>query len=356
MRFFLRTTAAGAACTAVFAAVAAAQAPTVTVSGVGYVQYGYSLKTDSASVPIGHDNSFDVARSYINVIGKLAGGVTTRVTADIDGRKAATNQLTFRLKYAYVAWTPEKSPLTFKIGAIHTAFLDWEEALWDYRMQGTMPLERGGYLSSSDFGAGIDGNFHFDQVNFQATVVDGSNYNNTPDLQGKAVEGRVSVKLLNTDLGGRVGGLRLTGYGRYGTPTGGGRQSRIAGLLSYKSKALTAAAEYALTSDSVFNATTPTPTLKGRVMSFYAVENIPHTAVGLIERVDVIDPNRDVESATPNQAQNRQTRLIAGVSYQLTPNVRVLGDVDLNSLHAGSPNNRFDATRDTIFFQTQFTF
>ena len=49
-----------------------------------------------------------------------------------------------------------ESRLTFKIGQIHTPFIDWEEALWDYRVQGQMALERGGYMSSSDFGAGIE--------------------------------------------------------------------------------------------------------------------------------------------------------------------------------------------------------
>ncbi len=331
--------------------------PTVTVSGVGFAQYAYQFKVDSAQTPVGRDNAFDITRAYINVIGKFSHGITTRITTDIDGRRAAANQLTFRLKFAYVAWTPEKSPLTFKIGAIHTAWVDWEEALWDYRMQGTVPLERDGYLASSDFGAGIDGTFGGDRVNFQATVLDGTNYNNTPDLQGKDVEARVSVRLLATDLGGRVGGLRLSGYARTGTPVGGGTRQRYLGMLSYKSKQITAAAEYALTRDSAFTSVSnPGATLDGRVISLYAVEKLPKTEVAFIERVDFFDPNRKVESPTPSLANNRQTRVILGASYQLSPNVRVLGDVDLNSLRNGSPNNRFDATRDTFFFVTQFVY
>src|SRR5437867_7131364 len=34
-------------------------------------------------------------------------------------------------------------PISYRIGIIHTPWLDWEEALWDYRMQGQMALERG---------------------------------------------------------------------------------------------------------------------------------------------------------------------------------------------------------------------
>ena len=107
----------------------------------------------------GHRQSRQQLRHHpglLNVIGKFAYGIGTRVTADI--YRNADGSLAYRLKYAFATWTPEgKSPLTFKLGQIHTPWLDWEEHLWDYRMQGQMAMERAGYLSSSDFGAGIDG-------------------------------------------------------------------------------------------------------------------------------------------------------------------------------------------------------
>jgi len=58
------------------------------------------------------------------------------VTGDIYTN--ADSSRSYRLKYAYFAWTPGASPLSYKLGLIHTPFLDWEEALWDYRMQGPM--------------------------------------------------------------------------------------------------------------------------------------------------------------------------------------------------------------------------
>ncbi len=79
--------------------------PQVTVSGVVYTQYLYQLK-DTAN----HINNFDVTRAYINVIGKFAYGVSTRVTGDI--YRNTDGSLAYRLKYAYVGWTPEKSALT----------------------------------------------------------------------------------------------------------------------------------------------------------------------------------------------------------------------------------------------------
>ena len=57
---------------------AAAQAPTLTVSGVGYAQYGYQLHPDSSLTPAGHQNNFDVTRAYLNVLGNLPAGLATR--------------------------------------------------------------------------------------------------------------------------------------------------------------------------------------------------------------------------------------------------------------------------------------
>ena len=222
----------------VHAAAARAQ---VTVGGVGYLQYAYSLKADSALIATkgspGNDNNFDVARAYVNVLGKFSDGVQTRITTDVDGRKAATNQLTIRLKYAFVGWTPDKSALTFKTGLFTTPWIDYEEALYGYRMQGTTLYDRNSFFPSSDFGAGVDGMWHFDAVNMQLGVFDGEGYSNAPGDPGKDLEGRVSFRLAKTDMAGKVGGLRLTAYGQVGTATGGGARNRFIGMLSYKSQA-----------------------------------------------------------------------------------------------------------------------
>src|SRR2546428_7341974 len=134
--------------------------PQVTVGGVVYTQYLYQLK-DS----VNHFNSFDITRAYVNLLGRFSGGVGTRVTLDL--YRNADGSLGYRLKYAFATYTPQGSPLTFKIGAIHTPWLDWEEALWDYRMQGQMAMERAGYVSASDFGAGGDSQLGADTGNRQ---------------------------------------------------------------------------------------------------------------------------------------------------------------------------------------------
>ena len=316
----------------------AAQAPQVTVSGVSYLQYVYQLK-DSAN----HNNNFDVTRAYINVIGRFSDGVTTRITADVN-RPAGDASLRYRLKYAYVAYTPQGSSLTYKLGQIHTPWIDWEETLWDYRMQGQMAMERGGYLSSSDFGLGVDGNWNADRVNMQVGIYNGESYSGGTGDQRKDLMGRVSVRVKPTDDASRVGGLRVSAYGQYGKPTGGGSRSRLLGMVSYRTRQITLAGEYAITKDS-----TTAPELSGSVASFFGVYHFTNSKAAVLARVDLTDPNTDT-------GNNRLTRVIGGASYQLTPNLRLLADVDLLTYQGGTPTPALEATRSQAYFQAQLTF
>jgi len=313
--------------------------PQVTVGGVVYTQYLYQLK-DS----VNHVNNFDITRAYVNVLGKFSGGVGTRVTADI--YRNTDGSLAYRLKYAFATYTPQGSPLTFKIGQIHTPWIDWEEALWDYRMQGQMAMERAGYVSAADFGAGVDGKWGPDKVNFQFTVVNGESYK-TGEVagaggQGKDAMARISVRLLDTDDSSRVGGLRVTGYAGYGRAAAGAERNRYLGMLSYRSKHLTLAGEAAAAQNG------PLGTINGHVYSGFGVYKIPQSKVAILARVDITHLQAG--------ATDKQTRFIGGVSYQLTPNWRLLGDWDYANYQTPALNAANYATRSQALFQTQFTF
>ncbi len=315
--------------------------PQVTVGGVVYTQYLYQLK-DS----VNHFNNFDITRAYVNVLGKFAGGVSTRVTLDVNRPGAGDNSLRYRLKYAYATYTPTGSDLTFKLGLIHTPWLDWEEALWDYRMQGQMAFERASYGSAADFGAGVDGKWGPDKVNMQVTLVNGEGYSGGGGDQRKDAMGRVSVRMLDTDDSSRVGGLRITAYGQYGKPTGGGRRQRLLGMVSYRTKHLTLAGEALVARDSV---TAPvTVEQNGHLFSAFGVYKVPTSKVAVLARVDIWHKQAG--------ATDKQTRIIGGVSYQLSPNWRLLADWDHVNYQTDPLNTANDATRSQALFQTQFTF
>ena len=60
-------------------------------------------------------------------------------------------------------------------------------------------------------------------------------------------------------------------------------------------------------------------------------------------RVDIVDPNTSV-------GNNKVTRIIAGASYQLSPNVRLLADLDRQSFESGATDIN------QVLFQAQFVF
>ena len=315
----------------------------ISVGATVYAQYVYQLK-DTAAVK---QNNFDITRGYVNVIGRFSGGVYARVTVDLFSETVTGTGVTsnipgsygYRLKYAFAAWTPEHSPLTYRFGMTQTPWLDWEEALWDYRMQGTMAMDRNGYMTASDLGFAVDGKWNSDRVNFAADVVNGQGYHATSDGH-KDVQGRLSVRVMDTDDSSRVGGLRVTVYAGVGKPNGGGTRNRFLGMVSYRSKHYTLAAESAVTQDSTGGV------LKdGHVYSAFGVYHVPRSGVAVIARVDAVKQT---------VGGNRLTRYIAGASYQINPQLRALLDWDY--LNYQTPLVPADPSRSQLLFQTQFTF
>jgi len=315
------------------------RAQDVDVSGVVYSQYSYQLADEADGA-----NAFDVTRAYLNFEAGLAQGVDTRITADL--YRADNGSLDYRLKYAYFAWTPDGSHLTYKLGQIHTPWVDWEEGLWGYRMQGPVALDRFHYLTSSDLGAGIDGGWNAQKVNMQLTVTNGEGYHAPEGDKHKDVAGRVSYRLVSSDDGGKRGGLRLTGLAHLGTATGGGTRRRLVGMLSYRSSTLTLAGEAGRVTDGGAEGG---PNVDGNVLSAFGVVALADSKASLVGRVDLVDPNADAPD-------DRQTHTIAGISYRLTPNVLLLADLDHTSYQGGVPTGPAAARRSILLFQSQFTF
>src|SRR5213078_2376876 len=71
--------------------------PQVTVGGVVYTQYVYQLQD-----MLNHVTNFDIRRAYVNVIGRLTGGLYPSVTADIHRNldPSSAGSLSYRLKHA----------------------------------------------------------------------------------------------------------------------------------------------------------------------------------------------------------------------------------------------------------------
>lgn len=312
------------------AAQGAPAAPQFTVSGTAYAQWNYNISGDV------HNNAFDVTRTYLNFNGKFAGGVSTRITPDI--YRAVDGSLTYRAKYAYVAYQPTAGGATWKFGMIQTPWVGREEDLWDYRMQGTVATDRNGAMGSSDFGVSVDTRLG-GKLDLNAGIYNGEGYKTSEVDPGKDLMVRVSYLLSATDDNSATGGLRLSGYAGVGSAAGGVDRNRYAGMLSYRATRYTLAGEYVQVENG---------DVTGSIMSAFGVYRLSNSKWAVIGRVDMADPNTD----TDNDAN---TRVIAGASYQLSPNLRLLGDVDLLSHEAGDPDVAVDP-RNQALFQLQFTF
>src|SRR5690606_27271244 len=209
------------------------------------------------------------------------------------------------------------------------------------------------YLTASDLRPGVDGSWGNGGVSAAAGIYNGEGYGNEPGDKRKDVAGRVSVRLASTDDDSRTGGLRVSAFGHYGSPTGGGVRSRALGMLSYRSKLFTVAGEYAITRDRADDPLPPDlpdlATARGNVITAFGVLRVPDSPVMLIGRVDVVDPDVDAGG-------DRQTRVIGGIGYQFSPNLRLLADIDHLAWEGIAPSAEAEAARTQALFQMALTF
>src|SRR5262245_16658506 len=142
--------------------------PSIRVGATIYTNYSYQTDppiTDSDGNSV-HRSSFDVTRSYINITGNLNHILAFRVTPDIaretNTASSLSGSLEFRVKYAFLQtnlddWMTRGSYARF--GIQQTPYLDFMEGIYRYRFQGTMYLERTGYMASADAGVSFHYNF-----------------------------------------------------------------------------------------------------------------------------------------------------------------------------------------------------
>jgi predicted porin len=71
--------------------------------------------------------------------------------------------------------------------------------------------------------------------------------------------------------------------------------------------------------------------------------------VAIIGRVDDVNPDTDV-------ADDRRTRIIAGASYQVSPNLRLLADIDHVTFEGGAQSPAVEASSSQALFQIGLTF
>ena len=204
-----------------------------------YIDYSSGRKNDGDPF-----NEFAITRAYLNVKKTLTPWLGFRITPDayVD----TTGDQKLRLKYAYAEFQPPKlsllTDMKSEVGIGHMPWLDFEEHVNPYRVQGTMFIERAKTFNSADVGLSIYGNFggqlgedyqkkvsHYYAGrwgSWHVGVYNGGGYHASESNNNKVPEYRVSLRPLPDVLPG----LQVHYFGLYGE----GNKENVSDFADYR--------------------------------------------------------------------------------------------------------------------------
>ncbi len=112
-----------------------------------------------------HTNSAILKRGYVTLKKDLNDVFSVRYTQDItvDKEGSDAGNVETKLKYLYLKVTPHINSKVFtgswlEVGMVHKPWLDYEQKINTYRLQGNMAVLRNKLIISSDFGVTFGGN------------------------------------------------------------------------------------------------------------------------------------------------------------------------------------------------------
>lgn len=318
--------------------------PTVKVGGTMFADYTYvdSPTTTDADGNVIHPSSFNIGRAYLNVTGQLFHRVSYRITPDIVRESGSGSSLngsyTFRLKYAYAQlnlddWTTKGSFV--RLGMQQTPLIDFQESVYRYRFQGTMFVDREGFLTSSDSGLSAKWNMPNGYGDVHGGFYNGEGYSRAEANDEKAFQIRATVKPL--PLGGIWKGLRVTGFYDADHYVQDAKRTRAVADVSFEHKLVNAGLTYLKAKDQTSAAKA---TVDADGWSAWITPKLPHN-VEILARHDHLEPNSD--------SDQERDRNILGVAYwvpNLKPGVTAAVMLDYDSLkQQGYTPERPDDTR-----------
>jgi hypothetical protein len=315
--------------------------PIVRVGVLSYIQYDDELKNRDAF------NVFDLTRAYLNVNGQLAKSVRFRLTPDIRRvtDSSLAGSLVMRIKYAFVELDDVGSAKSWiRFGAHQTPWLDFEEGINGYRVQGMMFTEREGLIpGSSDFCVGyLTPLGKYGEVN--AGVYNGEGFTQTEVNRFKSFQGRLTVRPFAGH--GLANGFRVSGFYTAGWYAAG--RPRRLGILfgSFEQTHVVATAQYVSAVDNP-NAAAPRNISRRGASGFMTVRQGPKGWAALA-RLDNLNVDRSI-------VNDYDRRVIAGGAYWWSwPRDRVGLVVTNERVHYGAGAARPDENR--ILVQTYVEF
>lgn len=298
--------------------------------GIGITIFADYTYTDTPQIKDSDGNlvsktEFDVRRAYINVTGQLNHLVAFRITPDIAARfatstaanglpsgssvSASTNydgSLAFRLKYAYAQFNLDDALKSkgswIRFGQHQTPYLAfYEDNIYHYRFQGTLFIEREGFISSSDVGISAHYVLPNDYGDIHVGFYNGDTYTKAEANDRKAFQVRGSLRPLPKQP--VLKGVRLHAFYDHDSPVKDGSRDRFDGALTFEHRHVNVGFDYIDTKDR-------SSATKAEVKSNgWSVWVTPRTKVGIegLFRYDDFKPNKSVDA--------RKKRTLVGVAY-----------------------------------------
>lgn len=209
-------------------------------------------------------NQATLKRGYLTFIQKFNETISARFTQDItlDEEGSDAGNIEMRLKYCYLrisnTFTPILKHSYIDVGLVSTPWVEFEQKVNDYRVQGSMFIERNKIYNSADFGltyvallGGTINKEYQEKVSSSYPgkfgsvcigVYNGGGYHAVEENKNKTLEGRISLRPLPQKLPG----MQLS----YSTAYGKGNTIFVPDFyihhyaVSFESQALTLISQY----------------------------------------------------------------------------------------------------------------
>lgn len=255
-------------------------------------------------------NQFNLKRGYFTIKTDLSPKISVRYTQDItlDKEGSDAGNVEIRMKYLYMKYKPFSKgflkDLWAEFGLVHTPWLDYEQKINKYRMQGKMYVEDIGMFGSADFGITVGGliggkldkdiqkkigkHYPGKYGSYSFGIYNGPGYHEYELNNNKAFEARLSIRPLPEFLPGfQISYTNAFGKTNYQKPGPGADFNLHMFYLSFEHPYITTSAQYYFgQGDPYGDFYLDRNPYDNDGYSFFGEFRIPKTSLGMVGRYD----------------------------------------------------------------------